>query len=56
VADLIADVVSTGNIFRQAGLEIFGEPILKSEAILIKRKGAAVASEFETLQRRSPGW
>ena len=52
VADLIADVVSTGNTLRQAGLEMFGEPILKSEAILIKRKGADVAPEFETLQRR----
>lgn len=55
VADLIADVVSTGNTLRQAGLEMFGEPILKSEAILIKRKGAAVAPEFETLQRRLSG-
>jgi ATP phosphoribosyltransferase len=55
VADLIADVVSTGNTLRQAGLEMFGDPILKSEAILIKRKGAAVAPEFETLQRRLSG-
>ena len=55
VADLIADVVSTGNTLRQAGLEMFGEPILKSEAILIKRKGADVAPEFETLQRRLSG-
>jgi len=37
VADLIADVVSTGNTLRQAGLEIFAEPILVSEAILITR-------------------
>jgi len=55
VADLIADVVSTGNTLRQAGLEMFGDPILKSEAILIKRKGAPVAPEFETLQRRLSG-
>ena len=55
VADLIADVVSTGNTLRQAGLEMFGEPILKSEAILIKRKGAPVAPEFDTLQRRLSG-
>jgi ATP phosphoribosyltransferase len=34
---------------------MFGEPILKSEAILIKRKGADVAPEFETLQRRLSG-
>lgn len=36
VADVVADVVSTGTTLRAAGLEIFGEPILKSEAILIK--------------------
>lgn len=55
VADLIADVVSTGNTLRQAGLEMFGEPILKSEAVLIKRAGTAAAPEFETLQRRLSG-
>ena len=55
VADLIADVVSTGNTLRQAGLEMFGEPILKSEAVLIKRAGTSVAPEFETLQRRLSG-
>jgi ATP phosphoribosyltransferase len=55
VADLIADVVSTGNTLRQAGLEMFGEPILKSEAILIKRSNVSVAPEFETLQRRLSG-
>lgn len=55
VADLIADVVSTGNTLRQAGLEMFGEPILKSEAVLIKRSGTSVAPEFETLQRRLSG-
>ena len=33
VADLIADVVSTGNTLRQAGLKIFGDPILTSEAL-----------------------
>lgn len=55
VADLIADVVSTGNTLRQAGLEMFGEPILKSEAVLIKRAGTTAAPEFETLQRRLSG-
>ena len=55
VADLIADVVSTGNTLRQAGLEMFGEPILRSEAVLIKRAGTAAAPEFETLQRRLSG-
>ena len=55
VADLIADVVSTGNTLRQAGLEMFGEEILKSEAILISRKGVSQTPEFETLQRRLQG-
>ncbi len=36
VADAVADVVSTGTTLRAAGLEIIGDPILKSEAILIK--------------------
>ena len=55
VADLIADVVSTGNTLRQAGLEIFGEPILRSEAILIKRESVTLPAEFEILQRRLSG-
>ena len=36
VADLIADVVSTGTTLRNAGLRIFGDPILHSEAVLIR--------------------
>ena len=55
VADLIADVVSTGNTLRQAGLEIFGEPILASEAIVISRKDVAIAAELEVLIRRLQG-
>lgn len=55
VADLIADVVSTGNTLRQAGLAIFGDPILVSEAILIRGKAPATASELEILVRRLQG-
>ena len=55
VADVIADVVSTGNTLRQAGLEIFGDPILTSEAILITRKDVAIAPELEVLIRRLQG-
>ena len=55
VADLIADVVSTGNTLKQAGLEIFGDAILHSEAILIKRAGSALNSELEILIRRLQG-
>jgi ATP phosphoribosyltransferase len=55
VADVIADVVSTGNTLKQAGLAIFGEPILQSEAILISREGAKLAAELEILLRRLQG-
>ena len=41
VADAIADVVSTGTTLRNAGLEIFGEPLLTSQAVLIQRAGDA---------------
>ena len=36
VADAVADVVSTGTTLKAAGLEVFGEPLLVSEAILIR--------------------
>lgn len=39
VADAVADVVSTGNTLRQAGLEIFGPVILQSTAQLIAAPG-----------------
>ena len=55
VADVIADVVSTGNTLRQAGLKIFGDPILTSEAVVIARKNAAVPTELEVLIRRLQG-
>ncbi len=55
VADLIADVVSTGNTLRQAGLAIFGEPILVSEAVLITRSSSNMPAGLEILQRRLQG-
>lgn len=55
VADLIADVVSTGNTLRQAGLEIFGDAILTSEAVVISRKDAKIATDLEVLIRRLQG-
>jgi ATP phosphoribosyltransferase len=55
VADLIADVVSTGGTLRQAGLQVFGEVILQSEAILIERYGSSRSEEVETLLRRLQG-
>lgn len=40
VAQVIADVVETGTSLRNAGLEVVGEPIMKSEAAVIRRTGA----------------
>ena len=40
VADVIADVVSTGATLRQAGLEPVGKPMLESSAVLVRRRGA----------------
>ena len=50
VADAVADVVSTGNTLRQAGLEIFGPVILESSAYLIANEGS-VAKAAGLLRR-----
>lgn len=42
VADAIADVVETGTTLRKVGLELFGEPILRSEGILIRRSSGGI--------------
>ena len=55
VADAIADVVETGTTLRAAGMEIFGEPILKSEAVLIGRKDAEHPAGLDVLIRRLRG-
>lgn len=55
VADVIADVVSTGNTLRQAGLEIFGDEILRSEAVLIKGAGKELPTGLDILIRRLQG-
>ncbi|NEE02101.1 ATP phosphoribosyltransferase [Phytoactinopolyspora halotolerans] len=55
VADVIADVVETGTTLRQAGLEILGEPILHSEAVLIARADGAPVDGLEQLLRRLKG-
>ena len=52
VADVIADVVSTGNTLKQAGLSVFGSELLRSEAILISREGGSISEKVETLIRR----
>ncbi|GAA3673130.1 ATP phosphoribosyltransferase (homohexameric) [Yimella lutea] len=55
VADVIADVVETGTTLRNAGLEVFGEPILKSEAVLIRPAEAGANPAVDVLVRRLQG-
>ncbi len=55
VADVIADVVETGTSLRNAGLEIFGEPILVSDAVVIRPKGAEEDARVDQFLRRLQG-
>jgi ATP phosphoribosyltransferase len=55
VADVIADVVSTGATLRQAGLEPVGKPILESSALLVQRIGAPGDGPVSQLLRRLQG-
>jgi ATP phosphoribosyltransferase len=49
LADAVADVVETGTSLRNAGLEAFGEPILASEAVLVRtEEGRKLSPELET--------
>ncbi|GAB3188500.1 ATP phosphoribosyltransferase [Nesterenkonia suensis] len=54
VADAIADVVETGNTLKAAGMETFGEPIMRSEAIMISRHGERPAG-IDRVSRRLQG-
>jgi ATP phosphoribosyltransferase len=56
VADAIADVVQSGRTLQQTGLKVIGEPILRSEAILIGRTPAIrERAEVEILISRLQG-
>jgi ATP phosphoribosyltransferase len=55
VADAIADVVSTGTTLRNAGLEVFGEPLLASQAVLVQRHDAEQPHLVAQLVRRLQG-
>lgn len=56
VADVIADVVETGATLRNAGLQVFGEPILSSEAVLIRpAENGQQSDAVDVLQRRLQG-
>jgi ATP phosphoribosyltransferase len=55
VADAVADVVATGTTLHRAGLEVIGEPILTSEALIIRRTGAPAVPAVDTFVRRLHG-
>jgi ATP phosphoribosyltransferase len=55
VADAVCDVVETGTTLRAAGLHIIGEPVLTSEAILVRREGAEEIPAVAQLRRRLRG-
>ncbi|MDW8808694.1 ATP phosphoribosyltransferase [Streptomyces scabiei] len=53
VAEVIADVVETGTSLRNAGLEVFGDPIMKSEAVVIRRVGAGMSEDPESSEHEA---
>lgn len=55
VADAVADVVATGTTLREAGLVPVGEPLLKSQALLIRGRDVTEAGEVATFVRRLQG-
>jgi ATP phosphoribosyltransferase len=55
VADVIADVVSTGTTLRNAGLATFGEPLLTSQAVLVRPRDREAGPRVEQLVRRLQG-
>lgn len=55
VADAIADVVETGTTLKQAGLAVFGDPIMRSEATLVRKTGNGATGPVDQLLRRLRG-
>lgn len=55
VADAVADVVATGTTLKQAGLSVIGDPILVSQALLVRRAGAPADPAVDTFVRRLQG-
>jgi ATP phosphoribosyltransferase len=55
VADAVADVVDTGNTLRQAGLEVLGEPLLRSQALLVRPAHTQANTAEQTFIRRLQG-
>jgi ATP phosphoribosyltransferase len=55
VADAIADVVDSGRSLRQHGLVAFGDPILKSEAVLLARMDTEPSAAARQVSKRLQG-
>jgi ATP phosphoribosyltransferase len=55
VADAVADVVATGTTLKQAGLEIIGESIFKSQSVLISRSNIEDQNAVDVFVRRLQG-
>lgn len=55
IAEVIADVVETGTTLRTAGLSVFGEPLLQSEAVLVVPSQGDPHPGVDVLARRLTG-
>ncbi|MET7451360.1 ATP phosphoribosyltransferase [Streptomyces sp. NPDC005574] len=55
VAQIVADVVETGASLRNVGLEVVGEPIMTSEAVVVRRAGTAISPPAQRFLRRLKG-
>ncbi len=55
VADAVADVVDTGTTLRQAGLQLIADPILTSEAIVVRPRSAPSSAAVDVFIRRLQG-
>jgi ATP phosphoribosyltransferase len=55
VADVVADVVESGRTLAQHDLVPFGEPLCRSEAVLVQRRGAPETAGITQLAARLQG-
>lgn len=55
VADVIADVVSTGRTLRKQGLAVFGDSLCDSQAVVVGRRGNDVTDAQRVFLRRITG-
>jgi ATP phosphoribosyltransferase len=55
IADAVVDLVETGSTLKQAGLEIVGEPLFRSQAALFGHPGKEARPELVTLRNRLEG-